>query len=331
MFQIPIGRTTVFRWSPPYLPDPNAAAPSAVFKAGASTATVQLSRHAAASILSVPDRHRLRSNVNSGDLAGVVGDLGGQWWFYATGFGQFPVSIRHYDGANEDFVLAEPLPHGIPTGATGTLYHNRWSCTLNAGAIGADVIRSGFWQIDWASDYDIGGTNIPGRTHTDRGRLRVVRAPFETGLTSMRLLTMVPALESTRPANRDSWQELIEDIDIIGAVEERLPSNRYADQTLGEQWMRSHALLVAAHIAEVGFAPNVDAERMRALADEELARQARRIHWLDADDDGAIDDGEAAIAGTSLISLTVSSGADTTTNYTDNKRFQPVLNDQSDR
>tara|TARA_R100001440_G_scaffold49025_2_gene68859 strand:+ start:351 stop:1352 length:1002 start_codon:yes stop_codon:yes gene_type:complete len=332
IFQIPIDRDCVFHWYPAGLPDPAATAPDLVINAGSQSHTVPLVKDGTVTINSITDRYRLKATASSAaTLGGLVGSRNGYWWLYLKGHGQFAVTVSHFDDEQKEYVLSEPLPHGIPSGAAGSLIHNAWRATIPAGALGAQVDRAGYYEIHWSQDYDLNGNNIQGREFSERGRVRVVKNTFETGLTSRRLKTLVPQLEGTRPPNRDGWQELIDMVDILGAVESRLPGANFADQTLAEQWRRAHALLVAAHIAEVGYAPNVDAERMRELADQELDRQARKIHWFDKDDDDAIDADETGVVYGMNTKITVSSAADTVQSFTDGKRYRPLLDDKNDR
>ena len=337
IFQTPSNKESVFHWTPSTVPDPNAANPTLKMVANGQTVEIGLTRNGIANITGVPDRHTLSTDENLGGAnfqAGLVGDIGGQWYFYAYGAGQFPVEVSHYDEDRKVYVLAEPLPHGLPADTDGSLIHNHFTAVVPAQSFGGatDEDRAGYWQIDWSADFDLGGNNIGGKTFTDRGRLRLVKNPFETGLTARELKTLIPQLESTRPPNRTGWQGLIDSIDIMGSVEARLPVGKYADQSLGEQWRRAHALLCGAHLAEVGWAPNVNGEQMRALAEAELDRQSRRVHWFDTDGDGVVDSGEGDITiGNAGTGLTVSSASSTSTDYTDGTRFKPVLNNRDDR
>lgn len=331
IFQVPIDRAYTFRWHPHRLPDPNAPAPNLVIRAAGVTHTVALAKDGAAAITGIPDRFRLSAPASSSAvLAGLVGAPGGSWYLYLKGWGQLPVEVSHFDDTAKEYILAEPLPHGIPADATGSLNHNTWTAVIPAASF-ASIDRAGYYEIEWSTDYDTSGSNIDGDSFTDRGRVRVVKNPFETGLTARSLKTLIPQLEAVRPGNRDGWQELIDSIDIIGAVESRLPSTNFADQLLGEQFRRVHALLVAAHLAELGYITNADAVRMRELADQELDRQARKLHWLDKDDDETVDDAEAGVAYGMNTKLTVSSAATTLKQYTEGERYRPVLNNKNDR
>ena len=332
IFQVQIGQDTVFQWSPANLPDPTAAV-SVSFYANGITLNRTLSASSSQAFTGVPDRYRISMGaLASSAFAGLVGSTGtGGWYMHAEGFGQFPIRISHFDDANDELILAEPLPVGIPTGSSGTVYHNVWRCSVLSDSLGTAVDRAGYYQINYQVDDDPGAANTIVRFKSERGRVRVIRSRFDTGLTSYDLTTLVPQLDATKPASREGWQPYIERYDIIGDIEAHLPSNRFADMALGEQFKRAHALAVAASLAEIGYAPNVDPEKMRAAAESELKRQIARIHWLDSDDDGQIDDDEKLVSPERLVSITRSSNTSTERDYNDGKRFRPVLNNQDDR
>lgn len=332
IFQVEIGQAATFQWSPPVLPDPTAAV-TVAFYANGQTVNASLSVAASQVFTGVPDRYRIKVGaLASANFAGLVGSTGtGGWYMHAAGFGQVAVRVSHFDDANDELILAEPLPVGIPADASGTLYNNVWRCTLAAGALGTAVDRAGYYAISYTVDDDPGAAGVITRNKSERGRVRVVRSRFDTGLTAYDLTTMVPQLDATKPSSREGWQPYIDRYDIVGDVEAAMPANRFADMAIAEQFRRAHALAVAASLAEIGYAPNVDAEQMRQAADAELKRQVTRVHWLDIDDDGTIDDGETARNADSLISITKSSNASTQNDYNESKRFRPVLNNLSDR
>ena len=330
IFQVQVGQAETFRWSPPFLPDPSVS-PSVTFYANGASVAKDLTAKASRAVSSVPDRYSVQLGVvGTGDFAGLVGQPGGLYWLHLFGFGQHQIRVSHLDDSQDRLILSEPLPAGVPTNASGTLYHNDWRATLAAGELGSSVDRTGYYVINYTID-DAPLHDIGTRTKTERGRLRVVRASFETGLSSNDLITLVPQLEATRPSSREGWQPYIDMYDIIGDIEEQLPRNRFADMVLAEQFRRAHALAVAASLAEIGYAPNVDPEGMRAAAKAELKRQLGRLHWLDFDDDGTIDEGETGLNPESLVSLTVSSNTTTQTQYSSGKRYRPVLDNPDDR
>ena len=333
IFQMQMGQAATFQWQPSELPDPSQNV-SVTFFANGAQLTSTLSASTSQAFTGVPDRFRVSVGaLASGAFSGLVGSSGdGGWYLHAAGFGQFPIRVSHFDDAADELILAEALPVGIPSTATGTVFHNSWRVTVASNeAIMSGVDRSGYYVINYQIDDDPGSANVPVRHRSQRGRLRVVRARFDTGLSSYELQTLVPQLEATRPAAREGWKPYIERHDILGDVESMLPGGRYADQVIGEQFRRAHALGVAASLAEIGYAPNVDPDKMREAYQKELEKQISRLHWLDINDDGVPDEGEAGVDNQSLVSLTVSSNNAVTEDYDQAKRFHPVLNNRDDR
>ena len=334
--QIPIGRASSFVWVPRYLPDPNQAVTLSLTANGV-TSNVTLTARGGFAVTSAPDQYRLRADVAAVEsrFGGAESDAFGEWWLHAPGVGQFAVEITSFDDSTNDFILAQPLNIQLPDSFSGTLYHNVFTGSIPSGAVGAAVDRAGVWRIDWSTDPDLNSTGaaFPGQAFTDRGAVRVVRAIFDSGLTASHLMTMVPVLNQTRPTGVSGWQPLIDSLAdaVIGEIEHRLPDSRYADQTLGSQWQRAAALLTAAHIAETGYAPNVSGETLRQLASEEFDRQAARVVWLDANDDGEIGASETGVDSASLIGMTRSSGTLTEQSYSDGRRHRFTLNDPDSR
>ena len=124
---------------------------------------------------------------------------------------------------------------------------------------------------------------------------------------------------------------MIDMVPILDLVEGALPDSVYADQTLGSQWRTAHAYKAAEMIALTGYAPNVDPDRMAALADAEFDRQARRLHFIDADDDGAID-AAPVVQAVGLVGLSVSNSDDIAADYDTNlTRKRYTLNQPDDR
>lgn len=330
IFQVQTTTATAFRWRPAYLPDPTVA-PTVNFYANDLVVTKTLAAKESRTVVSVPDRYRIQLGaISSGDLAGEVGVQGGMYWLHLLGFGQYEVRVSHLDDANNQVVLSEALPVGLPTDASGTLYHNDWRCTINAGELGATTDRAGYYKIEYTID-DAPLHDIGTRTKTERGRLRVVLATFDTGLSSRELMTLFPQLEATRPSNREGWQAYIDHYDLITELEAKLPRGRFCDMVIGEQFRRAHAYFVAAALSELGYLPNSDPDRLREIANEEIERQVSRMHWIDLDSDGVVDLDEIDVNNTSLVNLSVSSNNSTTNDYLDGKRFRPKLSDHNDR
>ncbi len=328
--QISKDQSFTFRWRPHRVPDPAIDAPTLVIRASGVTSTTSLRKDGIATITGIPDRYRALSPAGNVDtLAGLVGFPGSNWYLYLKGFGQVPVSVSHYDPSSSCYVFSEPLPISIPSDASGSMFHNVWTATIPPNTF-PTIDRAGYYEIVWSADFDMNGDNTDEQFFKERGPVRIVQNAFDTGLTARALKTLIPQMAGTEPSNRDGWQEMIDMVDMIGAVESYLPADSYADQTLGSQFRRAHALMVASHAAEVG-ALNLDPERLRSLADQEMDRQSRRIHWIDLDDDNEVDAAEKAVKNTRALKLVKSTSSITLKSYEDGSRYRPVLTDDSDR
>ena len=122
IFQVQIGQASTFEWSPSVLPDPSGSV-SVTFYANGVTLTRTLSAASSRAFSEVPDRYRIKlGEIGSSAFAGLVGSTGtGGWYMHAAGFGQFPIRISHFDDTNNELILAEALPVGIPTNTSGTV------------------------------------------------------------------------------------------------------------------------------------------------------------------------------------------------------------------
>ena len=332
--QVPIGRASRFLWTPRYLPDPDQQV-SVSLTANGQSVDVVLTSKGSVAISGAPDDYRLRASVVATEPQFVAGESFGSWWLHAPGVGQFPVELSGFDDSTNDFILAQPLNVRLPDSFAATLHHNVYAGEIPSGALGAAVDRRGVWRIDWNThpDFQGAGANFQPGAFTDRGAVRVVRAMFDTGLTASRLVTLVPILAQTRPAGFASWQPLIDTMAdaVISEIEHRLPDNGHADMTLGSQWMRAAALLVASHVAESGYAPNVNAEALKMAAHEEFDRQAARVVWLDLNDDGLIGDGETGVDSASLVGIMRSSASQVSEQYESGRRHRFKLDNPDDR
>jgi len=338
IFQVEIDRPSELRFSPAQYPS---AAPVIKIYAGASgalsvTATL-VAEKADRAVSAIIDRYTLEVTAGEDDLVGQTGDMMGRWFLRAHGLAQLPVNVRGFDAALNRAYLADPLPEtavGALT-AAGTLSTGVWTTEVAAGALGAAVNRAAYYKVEYSIDPDYAGATDKGTQvffHSQAGRVRVVKTRFETGLHHSELVSMIPQLSTVRPPNRDTFQSVIDGIDMISLVESYLPASAgWADQTIGEQWKGAHAWTVVAHLARLNLVPGVDAGDAQGMADDEFRRQAARIHWIDLDDDQAVDAAEVNYSADSRVGLTLSSGASTGADYTSGARYEPLLNDDFDR
>jgi hypothetical protein len=324
--QAQTGQDHVFVFRPSRLPS---AAPSLRVVIGATDSTLAMSAvRVAASVTAVDaSMAALATDATGAAARGLAGDEGGQAWLDLGAHGQYPVRVLRVD-ADGTVVLDEALPHSVPLTAAGSLNWNVWSVTIPAATIGAAVVRGGRWDATWVADL---GADHPGLSMHDGGSLRVVRRPFSTGLTHDTLLEHVPPLRGRVPDPQESFQPQIDLTDMLSLVESCLPSNAFADMTVGEQWQRAHAMFVFAHLVDVGFIRSDDLDRPRALAEAELARQCARIGWLDLDDDGVVDDDEVLPVDSGLAGLITSHAPTLAAEYTAGTRYRPRLDNENDR
>ncbi len=336
MFQVEIGRASVFRFDPEFAPS---AAPVMKVYAGASGAlstTITLTAEKTArSVTAILDRFTLQITADEDEFTGQTGDLMGRYFLQAHGLAQVPVHVSSFDAANNRAHLADPLPESAVGGLTaaGSLVTGTYTTEIAAGALGTAVNRAAYYKVEYTFDPDgsgAGDKSTQVRLFSQAGRVRIVRTKFATGLSHAELLLRVPQFSTVRPPNRQTWQSFVDSVDMISRVEAFLPS-AYADQTLGEQWRTAHSYYVLAHAARLGMVPNVDAQAVEQMANDEMARQAARIHWIDLDDDAETDTAEVAYGNDNRIGVTVSSAATTEADYTSGNRYRPVLNNQDDR
>ena len=300
--QVEIGQAYPVIYRPERLP---AAAPSMVLEANGQTSTVNLTAVASPfavkvtgySTLSAPDGGPA---LDPASLRGITGESAGDAFLDLGAEGTYAVRVK---GVTSTVVRLDDQMPSLPVNATGTLHPNVYSGTLASGALGAEVDRAGRWYVRYTTD---DGDDAPGEAVTDAGPLRVVRFRFGTGLSDA-TMRRDPRLPSQVPHGANSWSEMIRSTlpTLMGDIEQVLSGTTrgYADRTLGAQWRFAHGLLVVAELVEAGIMadpanvqtigvdgpPNTARNRYM----HELRRVAARVEWVDADDDGEIDEGES--------------------------------------
>lgn len=266
-------------------------------------------------------------------LGGLVGDHGGTAWLDLGGAGAYAVRPMRVaaDGTVTLAHVAAGFAQGL-VGVAGTLHWNVWRGEIDAGALGAAVVRTGRWAIPYTAV--IGGA-YPGEQRTERGALRVVRTAFSTGLGSADLGAFVPRLPATVPDGQTSYtpqvawtmHELVQDIE---RALESTARGGFADQLSGAGFQAAHAWLVYRRLIDAGHVAG-DAEEARANYYAALQAAIRRADWIDTDDDGAIDTTEAAASGTWAAGLGFrSQGSDLAAAYAAGTLTRPTL-DYTDR
>lgn len=306
-----VGQAHRFFWQPADgYPD---VAPTLTVRFAAADVAVVLAAVRASDPITAVAADRRQLTTSSGTLGaalrGLISDYGGQAWLDGAGDFQAPVRVLRLisTAANSSVLeLAEPLPHGVNVVGTWALRWNLWSGQIAAGDVGAAVQRGVRWSIPWTRRQ---GTDLPGEVVQDQGFLDIVRSPFATGLTDVRLETLVPGLARMVPGGQSSWAPqrdmALEELEAILA--ERLPATRYPDQLLGPQCQLAHALLTAAMVlrghAALGTDRAAAALAYSEQADAEIERILRRPTWIDLDEDGVVDAGETDIDQTAAADL----------------------------
>jgi len=281
-------RAARFFWRPDGLP---ASAPDVVIT-GVGTHTLAPLRVAATvSSVSADGTTLTLSASLAATSRGLVGE-GGTAVLDLGADGVHHVRLSHF-ATGTTVVLAEPLPPVSAT-AAGALDWNTWYADVGAGDVPAVATRNVLWSVTWSRDL---GADAQPEPSYDDGFVDFVPRPFRTGLTDEDVYRVAPMLRGRLPAGWSSlegWRDvaLCELTEIIEA--ELLDSTQYVDMLLGEQFIRCHALLTAAVVADgLGLAgtarPDPD---WRTLATECIARAGGNLRWLDADGDGVVDAGE---------------------------------------
>lgn len=182
--------------------------------------------------------------------------------------------------------LADPLPHPVLVSSLVLHWHER-SVVISSAHVPAVTTDGVRWSVPYTAS--LGGITVAyGR---DMGVLRVVAMPFATGLTDARLLGLLPDLR-TRPTGQSSWASQREAAldDLVVRIRSRI-APRIEDVLPGRDYELPHAYLTGALIAEAQGRADA-ADRLRALAEEDIARRLALVDWMDLDRDGVVDAGE---------------------------------------
>lgn len=288
-----VGETYRFIWESP---DPVASTPElSLYEAGSATpdalatslATAQIHADEAVTAYNADGK---RLTVPAITVAGSRGAAGryGRAWLISEEAGTIPVHVATItDG---EVTLAERLPRRF-TGSS-TLHWATWTVELNA-ALTASYKRNWRWVVDYTAQ--LGADIFASGDKSQQGLFHVVHNPFDTGLSSHLLVDMLPQVI---PLNRSGAQgfepqiELSEEI-LISRIRAHIVASGGSgteDQLMGEQFTRIHALLAAADIVE--HAEPDQARSHRAKAFSLIEERLQNVAWIDADNDGIIDDGE---------------------------------------
>ncbi len=227
--------------------------------------------------------------------------------FLVTGEGaSYPVRVLRVDGTA--IQLAAPLHNNAPLTLASTLQFALW----NAPFTPADVTASSTYR---GVEYSVAYTpEIPGAVTAETGILRVVRTPFETGLTTHILQDWFSNLPVV-PHEQQGWANQIEltYLELLSMVDSEVEERNatFADngqkvtahdvESMNEALLTVHAHMTAAEIyAGIGGANDQVEHHLRkvfggavgAVTTPSLFNLAMRPIWVDGNRDGEVTDDE---------------------------------------
>jgi len=292
----------------PHLPVDDATAPVASVRLDAGTqAPVMAVARANLAVTAVPDRRTLTVGAGAGAASrGLIGGRGGAAFLDLGADMQGPVRVQRVESTS--VILAEPLPHGVPTTATGTIRWSLWHSLLLTATYSAVVERHIPWTFRWDG---LVGADMPTDPQSYEGLMHVVRQPFETGLGDDELIDYFPALANRRPARSPSWGRQIElaedklvtwlrrDLRLLVRTAGGDATGVWEDEVHGPPFREVHALLTAYYVSrgETARGAALAEPRDRWLEDAKECYETvmARVPWVDLDGDGEPDPDEIGI------------------------------------
>jgi hypothetical protein len=186
--------------------------------------------------------------------------------------------------AGNQLVLADPLPRDISFTANSTIQFASWLYTCSS----SDVTASK-QTIAYAVEYvqSEGGQTI---NRVEKGSLKVVPRPFDTGLDHNKLCSIFPHVADLAPRRSNGFEEQISSsLDELALYVRDLIVPRDVDEDdihNSHDLLQAHAYLAIARIHELNG--NIDlSEKMRARGIE-LADLSMKTISLDLNTDGII-------------------------------------------
>ena len=186
-------------------------------------------------------------------------------------------------------ILSEPLPREIDLSTNATLEFSLWSVVL-ANTIAVLTTANTYpFQIDYIADL---GSNTQNKV--EKGLLKSVNRPFNTGLSHDDLINFISPLADMIPRRQSDFAPQIkaaQDELILVIRDVVLADDATEDEVFNpEQFKLAHAYCTAAMIYEQNLQLDV-ANEMRSRC-KDLLDIALRSLALDVDGDGVIDEGE---------------------------------------
>ena len=186
--------------------------------------------------------------------------------------------------AGNQLVLADPLPRDISFNANSTIQFASWLYTCSSSNITASK-----QTIAYAVEYiQSEGTQTINRV--EKGSLKVVPRPFDTGLDHNKLCSIFPHVADLAPRRSNGFEEQISSsLDELALYVRDLIVPRDVDEDdihNSHDLLQAHAYLAIARIHELNG--NIDlSEKMRARGIE-LADLSMKTISLDLNTDGVI-------------------------------------------
>ena len=186
--------------------------------------------------------------------------------------------------AGNQLVLADPLPRDISFNANSTIQFASWLYTCSSSNITASK-----QTIAYAVEYiQTEGTQTINRV--EKGSLKVVPRPFDTGLDHNKLCSIFPHVADLAPRRSNGFEEQISSsLDELALYVRDLIVPRDVDEDdihNSHDLLQAHAYLAIARIHELNG--NIDlSEKMRARGIE-LADLSMKTISLDLNTDGII-------------------------------------------
>ena len=190
--------------------------------------------------------------------------------------------------AGNQLVLADPLPRDISFNANSTIQFASWLYTCSSSNITASK-----QTIAYAVEYiQSEGTQTINRV--EKGSLKVVPRPFDTGLDHNKLCSIFPHIADLAPRRSNGFEEQISSsLDELALYVRDLIVPRDVDEDdihNSHDLLQAHAYLAIARIHELNG--NIDlSEKMRARGIQ-LADLTMKTISIDLNNDGKAQDSE---------------------------------------
>lgn len=293
-----IGQSYTFKWLPPA---PVSGTPALTVRLGGSTYTGNMSTVSTSVDINSVDASRQVLTVTgsiSGESEGLTGDEYGHAWLKAGDGGAHPVTIASIDSSGSCVTLARPLPGHVSIPATGATLE--WAVYTNtiAGANFTTKAVDAEWSVSWSRG---DGADAPTEAMTTAGHLRVVRAPFNTGVTTHALMRARRHFRHIGPQQGANDLDALIESGLSLLIEKIAPKivslgGDCEDDVKGSQFHDVHiACCDYQYRLDLISSGDVDqkwADDLDDVIDKRIDRIFQGVVWIDKDDDGVVDDGE---------------------------------------